>query len=166
MASPSTRPGRTQTRARFSTPWIYASFSLAFVGGILILAGGFGMPRFILSLFPFLESEAVVYLPGTAGVLVSAVILFVGILVALGGLTVMAGAAAVLYRHVRLGRLLIGLGGGAGFLGLLLAIFYSVVVQGLPFTLAHLVYWIGVLLAAGGRWLAGKARRSIQYIQP
>jgi len=55
------------------------------------------------------------------------------------------------------GRFLIGLGGGASFLGFLIALAYAVVTEGATAVDAHSQYWIGVAVAVLARWLAGKA---------
>ncbi|MDA4128077.1 MAG: hypothetical protein OK422_01220 [Thaumarchaeota archaeon] len=135
-----------------------ASSVLAFLGGILILIGGFGTQSFLLSLFPYIQNEAVVYLPGIASVTVSLAILVLSLLIGLGGFTVITGALALFFEHVRSGRLLIALGGGAGFLGLGVSFLYSLLVKGYPLTSEHLAYWFGLALAVGARWLAGQSR--------
>lgn len=76
------------------------------------------------------------------------------LIIALGGLTVVFGGISVLARHSTTGRVLIYLGGGAGFLGLLVSFGYSAYKLGLDPVLAYLPYWLGLTMAIVGRRLA------------
>ena len=77
------------------------------------------------------------------------------LIVALGGLTVLVGGLLILAHHTTTGRLLIYLGGGAGFLGLLISFGYSVFrLGGLDPVISYLPYWIGLAMAVTGRSLA------------
>ncbi|HZW85455.1 MAG TPA: hypothetical protein VFE91_06100, partial [Nitrososphaerales archaeon] len=58
---------------------------------------------------------------------------------------------AILGRHTTTGRVLIYLGGGAGFLGLLISFGYSAYRLGLDPVLGYLPYWLGLALAVAGR---------------
>jgi hypothetical protein len=111
--------------------------------GILFTALGYAEPRIqdILS-----GAEA------SIAILAIASLEFV---IALGGLSVVIGGLIIMANHVSLGRALIWLGGGAGFLGLLLGFGYSVYrLGGLDPVIAYLPYWVGLALAVSGRRLA------------
>ena len=68
------------------------------------------------------------------------------ILVALGVITVILGGIAILAGYVSSGRLLIALGGGAGFMGLLIAIGYSAITLHMSI-LTHFEYWTGAIVS-------------------
>ncbi len=76
------------------------------------------------------------------------------ILVALGGVAVIAGGILIIAGRIRVARLLITVGGGAGFLGLSVAIGYSALTVGPWSIVTHFEYWTGVVLAVIARWLA------------
>lgn len=78
------------------------------------------------------------------------------LIISLGGILVILGAVVVLTNHILTGRILIGLGGGVGFLGILVAVaiaFYGSGVNGIT---SHLDYWIGVILASIASYIAKK----------
>lgn len=111
--------------------------------GFLYTALGFAVPR-ISDILSGLEADAVVV-----------AITIVEVMIALGGLTVLVGGLIILVRHTTIGRALVFLGGGAGFLGLLVSFGYSVYrLGGLDPVLAYLPYWVGVFMAILGRRLA------------
>jgi len=95
-------------------------------------------------------------LPAMIQLIVGTCILALSVLIALGGITVILGGAAVLFQRRTLGRLLVAIGGGAGFIGLAIALGYVLITAGVASLLVHGEYWLGVLLAAVGRHLARK----------
>jgi hypothetical protein len=127
---------------------------LAIIGGFLIIASGFAVHGFLLLILDFLKGKVTSYLPGLAGALTSLAIQILTVLITFGGITVIVGGIAVLSGRIFTGRLLITLGGGAGFLGLLITIAYSTVSLGPSSIISHSEYWIGVILAVVARWLA------------
>jgi hypothetical protein len=78
-------------------------------------------------------------------------------LVSLGGITGVAGGLSLFLGRRTVGRTLIALGGGAGFLGLSLALGYTVFVSGLASLASHVGYWVGVVLAVLARRLSARA---------
>lgn len=111
--------------------------------GFLYTALGLAVPR-IPDILRGVEAGAVVV-----------AITIVEVIIALGGLTVLAGGLVILLRHTTIGRILIFLGGGAGFLGLLVSFGYSVYkLGGLDPVLAYLPYWVGVVMAILARRMA------------
>ncbi len=128
---------------------------LAVVGGILMLASGYASRGFLYTALGYGASEVPSLLSGFAGSMALLAITVLELVIALGGLTVAIGGLVILSRHTTTGRLLIYLGGGAGFLGLLISFGYSVYkLGGLDPVLAYLPYWVGLALAVTGRRLA------------
>lgn len=127
---------------------------LALAGGFLIVASGFAVHGFLLFVLNFLNGKIPYYLPGFTGEFASFTIQVLTITIALGGITVILGGIAVLFGHLFTGRLLIALGGGAGFLGLAITIAYSALTLGPSTIITHSEYWIGVILAVIARSLA------------
>jgi hypothetical protein len=128
--------------------------ALALVAGFLIATGGFNSHSFLHDILDLVGGQVPSHLAGAPGELAELVIFILASLISLGGVTVIAGAVALLYRHNTLGRLLIALGGGAGLIGLIFGVGYAVVAQGPSAIGQHVYYWVGILLAAVSRWLA------------
>jgi len=127
---------------------------LALFAGFLIATGGFSSHSFLLDLVALAKGEIPALLSGAPGALAQTALFLLALIISLGGITVMVGGVALLYRHSTAGRLLIALGGGAGFIGLIFGVGYSLITQGLSSLSLHVYYWLGVLLAAIARWLA------------
>ncbi len=133
----------------------YAAGALAVVGGLLMLASGYSSRGFLYTALGFAEPRFSDFLSGAA---LGAAVIGVTVLelvIALGGLTVIAGGLMVILHHTTAGRVLIWLGGGAGFIGLLVGFGYSVYrLGGIDPVLAYLPYWAGLAMAIVGRRLA------------
>lgn len=127
---------------------------LALAGGFLIVASGLSAHGFLLFVVDFLKDKVPNYLLGLTGEFASLAIQVLAVLIAMGGITVILGGIAVLSGHFFTGRLLIALGGGAGFLGLAITMAYWALTMGLPTIITHSEYWIGVILAVIARSLA------------
>lgn len=134
---------------------IYAASILAMVGGLLMLGSGYSSRGFLYTAMNYGVPRLSDFLNGAA---LSAAVVAITILeaiIALGGLTVLIGGLIILTHHTTTGRTLIYLGGGAGFLGLLVSFGYSAYkLGGLDPVLAYLPYWVGLILAISGRRLA------------
>ena len=79
----------------------------------------------------------------------------VELVIALGGVSVLIGGLTILAGRRTSGRVLIYLGGGAGFLGLMISFgcsFYRL--GGVGPVLSYLPYWVGLTMAVVGRRLA------------
>lgn len=135
----------------------FGSAAIAFIGGGLILASGFTVHNFLLSLLSLLSDRLLTILPGAVAIPLSITITILSVLIALGGFTVILGGITIFRHHISAGRLLIALGGGASFLGFLVAIVYAIVTGGVTSVAAHTLYWIGASLAVLARRLAAKA---------
>ncbi len=135
---------------------MYLSGTIAIVGGLLMFLGGVVSHSITLWILPMLREEILARLPTTVQTEAILGIDIIAALVSLGGLTVVVGGTSILLGRRTIGRVLIALGGGAGFIGLLLALGYTVMVNGLGSISTHVGYWAGVVLAVIARRLAGK----------
>jgi len=133
----------------------YIAGALAIAGGLLMLASGYTSRGFLYTALNLAEPHIADFIHGMwANAAVLAVTLLV-LVIGLGGLTVVVGGLVLLTHHTTSGRALIYLGGGAGFLGLLISFGYSAYrLGGIGPVLAYLPYWAGLALAVSGRWLA------------
>jgi len=131
---------------------------LAILGGLMMVLSGFSAHSFSLSILTFLNEESALYLPDAIATVTGLVIRVLGVLIALGGITVTLGGVAILYQRLFTGRLLVALGGGASFLGILVALFFSVITTGFSSIILYAEYWTGVVLAMIGRRLAKRTK--------
>jgi hypothetical protein len=133
---------------------LYVAGVLAIFGALLMLGSGYSSRGFLYQAFGISEH----YILDFGGAASSAAVLaitVVELIIALGGLTVLIGGLAILSRHTTIGRTLIYLGGGTGFLGLIISFGYSAYkLGGLNPVLGYLPYWVGLALAISGRRLA------------
>ena len=133
----------------------YAAGALAVVGGLLMLGSGYVSRGFLYTALGYAEPHISDFLGGAALDAAVLAVTALELVIALGGLTVLAGGLIIFARHTTTGRVLIWLGGGAGFVGLLLGFGYSVYrLGGIDPVLAYLPYWVGLALAIFGRRLA------------
>lgn len=134
---------------------LYLSGVLGIVGGLLMFGSGFVSRGFLYTALGFAEPHLVSILNGVESSVAVIAITIVETVIALGGLTVALGGVLILVRHTTVGRILIFLGGGAGFLGLLVSFGYSVYrLGGLDPVLSYLPYWVGIVMAIIARRLA------------
>jgi hypothetical protein len=140
------------------TARIWAAGLLAVVGGLLIIASGFSSHGFILYALGFASVLVPSVIGGLGGNVVRYIIAALALLVALGGMTVVLGGILILAKHMTMGRLLIMLGGGAGFLGLLISFGYIALANGTSEAVAEYPYWLGLILAILGRRVAKGAK--------
>jgi hypothetical protein len=128
---------------------------LAIVGGVLMFGSGYSSRGFLYQALNLTEPQISNLLSGIEASVVVLAIIIVETLIALGGLTVLAGGALILFRHITIGRILIFFGGGAGFLGLLISFGYSIFkLGGLDPVLSYLPYWVGLVMAIVARRMA------------
>ncbi|MDG7010218.1 MAG: hypothetical protein JRM71_05425 [Nitrososphaerota archaeon] len=132
-----------------------AAGGLAILGGVLMLGSGYVSRGFLYTALGYAEPHISAFLSGEyAGAAVLAITI-VQAVIALGGATVAAGGLAVIASRATVGRTLIWLGGGAGFLGLLVGFGYSAYrLGGVNPVLGYLPYWVGLLMAIVARRLA------------
>jgi len=120
-----------------------------------MLGSGYASRGFLYTALGYAEPRISYFLNGFAAGTIVLVITMLELIIALGGLTVAVGGIIILARHSTIGRILIFLGGGAGFLGLLISFGYSTYkLGGLGPILSTLPYWLGLALAVVGRRLA------------
>jgi len=116
------------------------------------LGSGYSSRGFLYTALGYAEPHVSQFLQGIAASAAILAITLVEFAIALGGITVVAGGLVILVRHTTMGRTLIYLGGGAGFLGLLISFGLSVYrLGGLDPVLSYLPYWVGLVLAVVGR---------------
>ena len=135
----------------------WAGGLLSIAGGLLVLASGFAAHGILLTALGVVQGEIPKFLGGIEGLTATVAVEILALLISLGGLTIVAGGAVVLLGHRTLGRLLIALGGGAGLLGLLVSFGYTAFRLGFGPALDNLPYWLGLVLAVGGRWVAKRS---------
>lgn len=134
---------------------LYAAGALAIVGGFLMLASGYTSRGFLYTALNLAEPHISDLLSGMAANLAVLAVTALELVIALGGLAVVIGGLFVLMHHRTTGRVLIHLGGGAGFLGLMVSLGYATYrLGGIDPVLAYLPYWVGLAMAVSGRWLA------------
>jgi len=133
----------------------YPAGGLAAVGGLLMVLSGYSSRGFLYTALGYAQPEVSNLLSGLAENLAVLAITAVELIIAFGGLSVLAGGLVILTDHATTGRVLIYLGGGAGFLGLTVSFGYSVYrLGGIDPVLSYLPYWIGLTMAVVARRLA------------
>ena len=136
---------------------LWGSGVLAIIGGVLMVISGYSTRGVFFIALGFAANEIPSFLPPAPASIALLVIFVIEILIALGGVTVLLGGVSLFYRHVRTGRVLILLGGGAGLLGLLISFGYSALRLGLSPALGYAPYWVGLAMAVAARALAKRA---------
>jgi len=137
----------------------YLAGALAVVGGSLMVLSGYSSRGFLYTALGYAEPHVSDLLTGMAANAAVLAITVLELVIALGGVTVLAGGLVILARHATVGRILISLGGGAGFLGLLISFGYSVYkLGGIDPVLSYLPYWVGLVMAVTGRHLSKGGR--------
>jgi hypothetical protein len=137
------------------TTRVYLAGGLAVAGGCLMLASGYTSRGFLYTALNLAEPRISDFLSGIAASMAVLAVTLLELVIALGGVTVIIGGVVLLTHHRTLGRTLVYLGGGAGFLGLLISFGYSAYkLGGIDPVLGYLPYWVGLALAVTGRWLA------------
>lgn len=134
---------------------LYAAGALAVVGGLVMLGSGYTSRGFLYTALGYGVNYFPNFLSGAPLSAAELAVTLLELIIGLGGLTVLVGGLLVLAHHTTTGRTLIYLGGGAGFLGLLVGFGYSAYkLGGLDPVLSYLPYWVGLALAITGRRLA------------
>ncbi|MDA4127348.1 MAG: hypothetical protein OK452_09155 [Thaumarchaeota archaeon] len=128
---------------------------LAIMGGVLMLGSGYTSRGFLYMALGYTEPRIIDFLNGIVADAAVLTIAILELIIALGGVSVAVGGIIILARHSTTGRILIFLGGGAGFIGLLISFGYSTFkLGGLGPSLSYLPYWLGLAFAVVGRRLA------------
>lgn len=129
--------------------------ALAMLGGLLIVVSGYRTSSFILSVLSFSENQTVV--PSVVRTAITVAIPVLTFVISLGGILVISGGILLLLRHKTSAILLIALGGGVGFIGIVIGLGYNVFTSGPISIISHFDYWIGVLVASIGRALGKRS---------
>jgi hypothetical protein len=134
---------------------IIAGGILAIIGGVLILESGVATRSFLVLAVSYSEQRFGGALPGIAQYTIRIAVLVLSAIISLGGLVAIVGGLLVLLKHRLTGKILIALGGGMGFLGIVISMGYDIfTTSGLSVIMTHFQYWIGVAIASIGRYLA------------
>jgi hypothetical protein len=133
---------------------IIAGGILAMIGGAIIVTSGYRTGSFLVTVASFSEARFGSLLPGEALTAIQIGVLVLSFIIGFGGLLAILGGVLVIAKHITIGKILIGLGGGLGFFGILISMGYAVYVHGFSVLWDHVDYWIGVLIATLGRYLA------------
>ncbi len=134
---------------------LYVAGVLAVAGGILMVLSGYTSRGFLYQALGYAEPRVTDFLSGAMADAVVVAITALELVIALGGLSVCIGGLIILTHHTTVGRTLVYLGGGAGFLGLLVSFGYSTYkLGGIDPVLSYLPYWVGLAMAVTGRRLA------------
>ncbi len=121
------------------------------LGGAMVLASGVDFHGFTYEIIGLLQTKFLSFLPQLAQEAATLVADTLLLLMGLGGITIMAGGMLMMRGRVTLGKLLVMLGGGAGFIGLAVGLGYAIFSGGLLSVVGHAEFWLGLLLAAIGR---------------
>lgn len=121
---------------------------LATIAGVLLLVAGVNGAAGVDRFFELLES----WFGSNEALRIVAYVL--GAIAALGGVAVLLGAYSVGTDHVRLGKILIALGSGAGLLTLLLFLAKNVTSEQFSYLYAVLPTLLGVVVAIVARFRA------------
>ena len=133
---------------------IIAGGILAMIGGAIIVTSGYRTGSFLVTVDFVLRSQVRFALPGEALTAIQIGVLVLSFIIGFGGLLAILGGVLVIAKHVTIGKILIGLGGGLGFIGIVISVGYAVYVHGFSVLVDHVDYWIGVVIATVGRYLA------------
>ena len=121
---------------------------LAGVAGVLLLVSGYTGVRTVDRFFTLLKEVF-----GNAAFLIVLAYVFIGI-ASLGGFTVMFGAYLIWKDRVRLGRIVILIGSGAGFFTLLLFLLVNLRREEFSLLLSFLPAIFGVAIGVVARFLS------------
>jgi len=124
------------------------------IGGAIIVASGYRTGSFLVTAASFSEAKFGSLLPGEALSAIQIALIVLSFVIGFGGLLAILGGALVIAKHLTIGKILIGLGGGLGFFGIAISAGYAIYVHGFSVLVTHVDYWIGVLIATVGRYLA------------
>lgn len=127
---------------------------LAITGGTIIVLSGYHTGSFLLTAANYSEARFGSYIPGKALSAIQVALLVLSFVIGFGGLLAVLGGFLVIAKHLTIGKILIGLGGGIGFIGIAIAVGYAVYVNGFTVLVTHADYWIGVVIATIGRYFA------------
>lgn len=136
---------------------------IAIVGGFLMIYSGYASHSLLYQAF---GTVVLPYLGGFAANTVSLIISVLELINALGGITVVIGGLVLISGHGRTGRIILLLGGGAGFLGLLATFGYSAYKLGFDQTLTYAPYWAGLVLVAIARRVSKGSRNKVKAAAP
>jgi len=135
-----------------------AGGALAILSGVLIVYSGYRSQGMMITALKYIYQKFGTDIPRTLQYISNLSINALAVIISLGGILVVLGGLIILANHIFVGRVLIGLGGGVGFLGILIAVGIAFYGSGLSGITSHLDYWVGILLASFASYIAKKGR--------
>jgi hypothetical protein len=136
---------------------ILVSGFLAILGGLFILASGVRLQSLMILAVNYVYQREGSALPPDVQAGAQIFIIILVVIVALGGTLAILGGLTIFGGHVTLAKFLMALGGGIGFAGIAFSIGYNIYAYGLSVLFTRIDYWIGILLATIGRYVAKDA---------
>jgi hypothetical protein len=133
---------------------IIAGGILAIIGGLLIITSGFRTGSFLVTATNYSEAKFGSLLPGQALSAIQIGLIVLSFVIGFGGLLAIIGGLLILSKHLTIGKILLGLGGGVGFIGIAISVGYAIYVSGFSILVTHFDYWLGILVASVARYLA------------
>ena len=131
---------------------------LAIVAGVVLIASGVTSGSMLLTGLGYLDKDIGSSIGAAGQSFLQAVIVVVGFLVGLGGISAIAGGVLLLRGHGSLGRFLVGLGGGSAIFGVLLSIGRALLASEISAPIFYqpyfTLYWIGAILATTSIFLS------------
>jgi hypothetical protein len=144
----------SKVKKQKSKTTIVAGGVIAMIGGAVIVLSGFRTGSFLVTAASYSEARFGSLLPGEALSAIQIAILALSFVIGFGGLLAILGGVIVIAKHRTTGKILIGLGGGVGVIGIAISMGYAIYVHGVSVLFTHVDYWIGVVIATIGRYLA------------
>jgi hypothetical protein len=133
---------------------IIAGGILAIIGGLLIITSSFRTGSFLVTAAKFSETQLGSLLPNGALTILQIAVIALSFVIGFGGFLAILGGILIITKHLTTGKILLGLGGGVGFVGIAISMGYAIYVSGFSVLATHFDYWLGVLVASIGRYLA------------
>jgi hypothetical protein len=133
---------------------IIAGGILAIIGGLLIITSSFRTGSFLVTAANYSEAKFGSLLPGQALFAIQIGLIVLSFVIGFGGLLAIIGGLLILSKHLTIGKILLGLGGGFGFIGIAISVGYAIYVSGFSILVTHFDYWLGILVASVARYLA------------
>jgi hypothetical protein len=133
---------------------IIAGGILAIIGGALIITSGYRTGSFLVTAASYSEAKFGSFLSGQELSTIQIALIVLSFVISFGGILAVLGGVLVISKHLTIGKILISLGGGVGFIGIAISVGYAIYVNGFSILVTHIDYWLGVLIASIGRYLA------------
>ncbi len=147
-------PKRKSTKSKRKKRSNKAACWILVISGLLMIVGGVVNGPGIIGVIGLLLLKSQIL---TSFLLVFLIVVIVGICAIFGlfgGFSVIFGAYVISKNHIRLGKLIVGLGAGGGLFTLIILVFLALssgVIMDFLWTLTHSIGAMGILLSIYGR---------------